>query len=48
MGKEGEGASKGAQIEDFWARTIGGIDCGIRGWDEVSNGEKGRTTVTEQ
>ena len=52
MGKEGEGACQGTRIEDSWAQTVGvGTDCGSggRGYREgESNGEKGRTAVTEQ
>ena len=45
-----EGASKGTQSEDSRARAIGG-DCASGGDGHrvgVSNGGKGRTTITEQ
>ena len=49
MGIEGAGSSKGTRIEDSWAWPMGGLTEGV-GADEAgeSNGEKGRTIVTEQ
>ena len=48
QGKVGEGASKGTQTEDSWAQTMGrSFGSGGDGVG-VSNGEKDRTTVTEQ
>ena len=44
-----KGASQGTRIEDSWAGTKGGIDCGSGGDGAgESNREKGRTTVTVQ
>ena len=41
QGKGGEGASQGTGVEDSWARTMGGMDCGRGGgWVGRALGKK--------